>query len=65
MENGRRIVSPKKKESDNSPTANQAANSADNSVDKGLRPLTLNEYVGQKKSTEKLKIFIQAARDRT
>ena len=64
MENGRRIVSPKKKESDNSPTANQAANSADNSVDKGLRPLTLKEYVGQKKSKEKLKIFIQAARDR-
>ena len=64
MENGRRIVSPKKKKSDNSPADNQPAASADNSVDKGLRPLTLKEYVGQKKSKEKLKIFIQAARDR-
>src|SRR6056297_2328473 len=51
MENERRVVSPKKKKDDNS-------------VDKGLRPLSLEEYVGQSKSKEKLKIFIQAARDR-
>jgi Holliday junction DNA helicase RuvB len=64
MENGRRIVSPKKKKKDNFQTDNSVDNSADYSVDKGLRPLTLNEYVGQAKSKEKLKIFIQAARDR-
>ena len=51
MENERRVVSPKKKKDDNS-------------VDKGLRPLSLEEYIGQNKSKEKLKIFIQAARDR-
>ena len=64
MENGRRIVSPKKKKSDNPQADNSIDNSVDNSVDKGLRPLTLKEYVGQSKSKEKLKIFIQAARDR-
>ncbi|MFP4199125.1 MAG: Holliday junction branch migration DNA helicase RuvB [Halanaerobium sp.] len=64
MENGRRIVSPKKKKSDSHQTENPIDNSADNSVDKGLRPLTLKEYIGQSKSKEKLKIFIQAARDR-
>ncbi|PUU92724.1 Holliday junction DNA helicase subunit RuvB [Halanaerobium congolense] len=51
MENERRVVSPKKKKDDNS-------------VDKGLRPLSLGEYIGQNKTKEKLKIFIQAARDR-
>jgi len=51
MENERRVVSPKQKKDDNS-------------IDKGLRPLSLEEYVGQSKSKEKLKIFIQAARDR-
>ncbi|RCW52901.1 MULTISPECIES: Holliday junction branch migration DNA helicase RuvB [Halanaerobium] len=51
MENERRVVSPKKKKDDNS-------------IDKGLRPLSLEEYIGQNKSKEKLKIFIQAARDR-
>lgn len=51
MENERRVVSPKKKKDDNS-------------TDKGLRPLSLEEYIGQTKSKEKLKIFIQAARDR-
>ncbi|RAK10366.1 Holliday junction DNA helicase subunit RuvB [Halanaerobium saccharolyticum] len=51
MENERRVVSPKQKKDDNS-------------IDKGLRPLNLEEYVGQSKSKEKLKIFIQAARDR-
>lgn len=51
MENGRRVVSPKKKEKEES-------------QEKGLRPLTLGEYVGQSKSKEKLNIFIQAARDR-
>ncbi|MGM0548325.1 MAG: Holliday junction branch migration DNA helicase RuvB [Bacillota bacterium] len=51
MENERRVVSPKQKKDDNS-------------LDKGLRPLNLNEYVGQSKSKEKLKIFIQAAKDR-
>jgi Holliday junction DNA helicase RuvB len=51
MENERRVVSPKKKKDDNT-------------VDRGLRPLSLGEYVGQSKTKEKLKIFIQAARDR-
>lgn len=51
MENERRVVSPKKKKDDNN-------------VDRGLRPLSLGEYVGQSKTKEKLKIFIQAARDR-
>lgn len=51
MENERRVVSPKQKKDDNS-------------LDKGLRPLNLDEYVGQSKSKEKLKIFIQAAKDR-
>lgn len=51
MENERRVVSPKKKKDDNS-------------VDKGLRPLSLGEYIGQNKTKEKLKIFIQAARGR-
>lgn len=32
--------------------------------DKSLRPKTLNEFVGQKKLKENLKIFIQAARER-
>lgn len=39
MENERRVVSPKQKKDDNS-------------LDKGLRPLNLNEYVGQSKSKE-------------
>ena len=47
----RRIVSPKKK-------------SDDHGLDRGLRPETLTEYVGQKKCKEKLKIFIKAARER-
>src|SRR6056297_4189405 len=64
MENGRRIVSPKKKKSDDHQTDKSVNKSGDNSADKGLRPLTLKEYVGQTKSKEKLKIFIQAARDR-
>ncbi|MGM0498699.1 MAG: Holliday junction branch migration DNA helicase RuvB [Bacillota bacterium] len=51
MENERRVVSPKKKKDDKT-------------VDRGLRPLNLGEYVGQSKTKEKLKIFIQAARDR-
>lgn len=51
MEKERRVVSPKKKKDDKS-------------ADKGLRPISLEEYVGQSKSKEKLKIFIQAARDR-
>ncbi|MGM0602350.1 MAG: Holliday junction branch migration DNA helicase RuvB [Bacillota bacterium] len=49
--NERRIVSPKKK-------------SDDHGLDRGLRPDTLSEYVGQKKCKEKLKIFIEAARER-
>ena len=51
MENERRVVSPEKKKDDDS-------------IDKGLRPLSLKEYVGQSKSKEKLKIFIEAARNR-
>jgi len=51
MENERRVVSPKQKKDDKK-------------VDRGLRPLSLGEYVGQSKTKEKLKIFIQAARDR-
>ncbi len=51
MENERRVVSPKKKKDDKT-------------IDRGLRPLSLGEYVGQSKTKEKLKIFIQAARDR-
>ncbi|SFL26596.1 Holliday junction branch migration DNA helicase RuvB [Halanaerobium salsuginis] len=51
MENERRIVSPKKKKDDNA-------------VDRGLRPDSIADYIGQSKSKEKLKIFIQAARDR-
>lgn len=51
MDRERRVVSPKKKNDENT-------------ADRGLRPTTLDEYVGQSKSKEKLKIFIQAARDR-
>ena len=51
MDRERRVVSPKKKNDDNK-------------ADRGLRPTSLDEYVGQSKSKEKLKIFIQAARDR-
>jgi len=51
MENERRVVSPKQKKDDKK-------------VDRGLRPLSLGEYVGQSKTKEKLKIFIQAACDR-
>jgi len=51
MDREKRVVSPKKKKDDHG-------------LDRGLRPKTLNEYVGQKKSKEKLDIFIQAARDR-
>ena len=41
MDRERRVVSPKKKKDDHG-------------LDRGLRPKTLNEYVGQKKSKEKL-----------
>ncbi len=51
MDRERRVVSPKKKNDEKA-------------ADRGLRPTTLDEYVGQSKSKEKLKIFIQAARDR-
>lgn len=51
MDRERRVVSPKKKKDDQA-------------VDRGLRPTKLDEYVGQSKSKEKLKIFIQAAKDR-
>lgn len=51
MEKERRVVSPKKKKDD------QIA-------DRGLRPTSLDQYIGQSKSKEKLKIFIQAAKDR-
>jgi Holliday junction DNA helicase RuvB len=51
MDRERRVVSPKKKKDDQA-------------VDRGLRPTSLDEYVGQSKSKEKLKIFIQAAKDR-
>lgn len=51
MEKERRVVSPKKKKDDQA-------------VDRGLRPTSLDEYIGQSKSKEKLKIFIQAAKDR-
>jgi Holliday junction DNA helicase RuvB len=51
MDRERRVVSPKKKKDDQA-------------VDRGLRPTKLEEYVGQSKSKEKLKIFIQAAKDR-
>ncbi len=51
MDRERRVVSPKKKKDDQA-------------VDRGLRPTRLDEYVGQSKSKEKLKIFIQAAKDR-
>ena len=64
MENERRVVSPKKKKSDEPQTDKSVNKAGDNSADKGLRPLTLKEYVGQTKSKKKLKIFIQAARDR-
>lgn len=33
-------------------------------VEAGLRPLALNEYIGQQKVKENLKIFIEAARER-
>ena len=36
----------------------------DKVIDKGLRPKTLDEYVGQDKIKEKLKIYITAAKDR-
>ncbi|MCC3145369.1 Holliday junction branch migration DNA helicase RuvB [Halanaerobium sp. Z-7514] len=51
MENERRVVSPKKKKDDKA-------------VDKGLRPQSLADYIGQSKSKEKLKIFIEAASNR-
>lgn len=51
MDRERRVVSPKKKKDDKT-------------VDRGLRPTRLDEYIGQSKSKEKLKIFIQAAKDR-
>ncbi|WP_058485044.1 Holliday junction branch migration DNA helicase RuvB [Defluviitalea phaphyphila] len=33
-------------------------------LEKGIRPKTLDEYMGQKKVKENLKVFIQAAKDR-
>jgi holliday junction DNA helicase RuvB len=39
-------------------------NELDSSRDNNLRPTKLDQYVGQKKAKEKLKIFIQAARER-
>lgn len=33
-------------------------------VEKGLRPITLDEYVGQTKAKENLKVFIEAAKSR-
>jgi holliday junction DNA helicase RuvB len=39
-------------------------NELDSSLDNNLRPTKLDQYVGQKKAKEKLKIFIQAARER-
>lgn len=33
-------------------------------IDKGLRPQTLDQYVGQQKAKNNLKIFIEAAKSR-
>ncbi len=41
-----------------------AAASAEDAGDHGLRPVSLDDFIGQRKIRENLKIFIQAARDR-
>ncbi len=51
MEAKKRVVTPKKK-------------SDDHGLDRSLRPVILKDYVGQEKSKEKLKIFIEAAKAR-
>ncbi|MFW6238737.1 MAG: Holliday junction branch migration DNA helicase RuvB [Halanaerobiales bacterium] len=51
MEDEERIISPEQKNSDRS-------------LDKSLRPRSLEAFIGQKKVKEKLSIFIQAARER-
>ena len=51
FDNNERIVSPD-------------FNSADSETEISLRPKTLNEYVGQDKAKENLKIYIEAAKNR-
>lgn len=36
----------------------------DKKIEKTLRPQTLNDYIGQKKAKEHLKIYIEAAKQR-
>ncbi|MFW5786842.1 MAG: Holliday junction branch migration DNA helicase RuvB [Halanaerobiales bacterium] len=51
MESKKRIISPQVKEEEKE-------------LDRSLRPTRLKYYIGQKKVKEKLKIFVQAARNR-
>src|SRR6056297_2820122 len=39
-------------------------NEEDIDIERGLRPKSLDDYIGQEKLKEKLKIFIQAAKER-
>ncbi len=42
----------------------ESDNISEQSIDRSLRPLQLNEFVGQPKLREQVEIFIQAARNR-
>ena len=39
-------------------------NEADSETELSLRPKTLNEYIGQEKAKENLKVYIEAAKAR-
>ena len=51
FDNENRIVSPD-------------LNEVDNDIETSLRPKTFNEYIGQEKAKENLKIYIDAAKAR-
>lgn len=51
FDNENRIISPDLEETDND-------------IELSLRPHTLNEYIGQEKAKENLKIYIEAAKTR-